>query len=241
MEHISVSYPHDTPLGSTPDQRRSVDTPTDAQFTVRRDATSRSDGRVTDVLAPVDRATRRTAVFLANPTAGAIEPAALAEFARRTVRHAVPIYDDQRDVLSRVDDLLAVNHPGVFMTALFGSVQQHDHSVSVCITNRGHALPLVVSAGTARPIGVHSTVLGSTAHRDLRGDLSRVTLGRGEQLLLINDRPTDGPMPQPYRPDVVRNLPVNVSDHDLAEHIIDIYGAASVDVIVISARSGCDR
>jgi len=240
MEHLALSHLHSTP-GSTHDRHRGVDTLTEAQFTVRRDATSRSDGRVTEVLATLDHATRRPGVFLANPTVGATEPAALAEFTRRTVRDARPIYDDPRHVLSRVDDLLAVDHPGLFMTALFGSVQQHEHAVSVSIANRGHALPIVVSAGTARPVGVHSIVLGSTAHSDRRGDLSRVTLGRGDQLLLINDRPSDGPMPQPYRPDVVRNLPIDVSDHDLAEYVIELYGTSSVDVIVISASNGFNR
>lgn len=242
MEHLSLSHAHSTTLDSTHDRSRGgVDTPTEAQFTVRRDAPSRSDGRVTDVLASLDHASRRTDVFLANPTAGASEPAALAEFARRSVRDAALIYDDPRDVLSRVDDLLALEHPGVFMTALFGVVDQHDHTVSVSIANRGHVLPIVVSAGAARPVGVHSTVLGSTAHRDRRGDLSRISLGRGHQLLLINDRPPDIPMPQPHRADVVRNLPIDVSDHDLAEHVIETYGASSVDVIVISAGSGFER
>ncbi len=242
MEHLALSHAHSAPLGSTHGRSRDgVDTPTEAQFTVRRDAPSRSDGRVTDVLAALDHTTRRTDVFLANPTAGATEPAALAEFARRTVRAAALIYDDPRDVLSRVDDLLVLDHPGVFMTALFGVVDQHDHTVSISIANRGHVLPIVVAARSARPVGVHSTVLGSTAHRNRRGDLSRVTLARGDQLLLINDRPGDVPMPQPHRADVVRNLPTDVSDYDLAEHVIELYGESSVDVIVISSSSGFDR
>lgn len=240
MNHLVFDHTLSTPLGSAHNRRGAVDAPTIAQFTVRRDATSRSDGRVTDVLAALDQTMRRSCVFLANPTAGAIEPAALAEFARRTVRDAALIYDDPRDVLSRVNDLLAVENPGVFMTALYAVVEQYDCAVSVSIANSGHALPIVVSAGTSRPVGVHSTPLGTTAHRDRRGDLSRVTLGGGDQLLLINDRPSDVPMPQPYRPDVVRNLPTDVSDHDLAEHVIEAYGASSVDVIVISAGCGLD-
>lgn len=235
----SLGVLHSTPPGSTLGRyRNDADARPVARFTVRRDATSRCDGRVSDVLATHD-SPMRTDLFLANPTAGATEPAALAEFARQTVRFGASIYDDPRDVLAQVDDLLAMDDPGVFMTALYGMVEQHDLAVAVSIANRGHALPIVVSAGSASHVGLHSAVLGSKAHRYFRGDLSRVTLERGDQLLLINDRPSDVPMPQPHRPDVVRNLPVGVSDHDLAEHVIEAYGTASVDVIVVSAGSAC--
>lgn len=241
MGRPSLRQVHTTPLGATRDRSHDSDYPlATARFTVRRDATSRSDGRVTDVLTDSGSANRQTGVLLANPTSGAIAPAALAEFTRRAVSDAAPIYDDPHDVLSRLDDMLGAEHPDVFMTALFGSTRQHDHGILISISNRGHALPLVISAGIAHPVGPQSTILGLAARRDLGGVVSQVSLGRGDQLLLVNDRPSDLPIPQPHRPEIERDLPIGASDHDLAEHVIEVYGATSVDVIVISATSGCD-
>ncbi len=238
MSSFTVSQPAQTPpSGALSGLHHDVAVTVTAQFVVRRDATSRSDGRVTDVLTTSAGATRQPAVFLANPTAGPIEPAALAEFCRRAVAAGAPIYDDPHDVLSRLGDLIAVHHPGVYMTALFGSLEQQDHRITVCIANRGHVLPLVVSAGSVRPIGLHGTVLGETAHSTRQRALSRVVLGVGDQLVLINDRPSDTPIPQPHRAEIVRSRPFGLSDHDLAAHVIDLYDNASVDVIVISARS----
>jgi hypothetical protein len=214
--------------------------PLGAQFTVRRDAASRSDGRVTDVLGPFDRVTARTDIFLANPTGGVHEPAVLAEFARRAVRNAAPIYDDPRDVLLRFDDLLAIDHPGVFVTALFATVRHAESVVSVSIANRGHALPILVSAGTARPVGLHGTILGARPYRNRQGELTRLTLRRTDQLVLINDRPIDVPIPQPLRPGVVNSLPLNSSDDELAEHVIAMYGDREIDVIVLSGSRSDD-
>lgn len=208
-----------------------------ARFVIRRDATSRSDGRVTDVLTISGGAAPQPAVFLANPTGGRVEPAALAEFCRRAVATAAPIYDDPHDVLLRLDDLVAVHHPGVFMSALFGTVETHDDHVAVCVANRGHVLPIVASAESIYPVGLHGTILGVTGRLARPRIVTRVVLRDGDQIVLVNDRPLDTPIPQPYRTDIVRSRPLGLSDHDLAAHVIDLYDNQSVDVIVISAGS----
>lgn len=229
--------PSDLVHAPRPDNLRG---PIGAHLTVRRDATRRSDGRVTDVFVSVGKSTSHTEIFIANPTEGVIEPAALAEFARRTVRNAAPIYDDPRDVLMRLDDVLAAGFPGVFMTALFALVQQGEGFVSVSIANRGHVLPILVTARGAHVVGLHGLVLGPRSLHRPQGELTRVMLNAADQLLLINDRPSDGPMPQPMRPHVIQHLPLRASDHDLAEHVIELYGGCNIDVIVVSGSSGDD-
>lgn len=81
----------------------------------------------------------------------------------------------------------------------------------------------------ARRLGRIGTPHRSSRHRPRRNRPQHpstraveVVLGVGDQLVLINDRPSDTPIPQPHRAEIVRSRPFGLSDHDLAAHVIDL-------------------
>ena len=149
-----------------------------------------------------------------------VDAAAFTAVARHTARAAARHGASPAEVLMWVHDafMIGPNPTGDFCTMVAATLSVEDDRTELTIATGGHPLPVVVSQGKARFVGVLGSLLGVLS--DPRFDEADVVLGPGDWLVLYTDGVTDEPGPAALDDDELLEL-LEATVHGRAEAAAD--------------------
>ena len=135
----------------------------------------------------------RWSLVIGDVSGKGVDAAAFTAVARHTARAAARHGASPSEVLKWVHDAFMVgpNPSGDFCTMVAVTIARVGDRNELTIATGGHPLPVVVSQGKARFVGLHGSLLGVVD--DPRFDEDQVVLGPGEWLVLYTDGVTDEP------------------------------------------------
>ena len=148
----------------------------------------------------------RWSLVIGDVSGKGVDAAAFTAVARHTARAAARHGASPSEVLRWVHDAFMVgpNPSGDFCTMVAVTISQAGDRNQLTIATGGHPLPVIVSQGKARFVGIHGSLLGVVD--DPRFDEADMVLEKGEWLVLYTDGVTDEPGPAALEDDELLRL-----------------------------------
>jgi hypothetical protein len=156
----------------------------------------------------------RYAFFIGDVCGHGVEASGLSVLARHTLRTAGALLNDPSDVLRHLHDIIDVERPDTYMTALFGYIDVGE-TFTVRFASGGHPLPLLISDGDASAVGSTGPILGMVPNRDR--PVVTVNVAPGEHLLLYTDGLTSTREREVEGSELVGSLPAHLLTDVLAD------------------------
>jgi serine phosphatase RsbU (regulator of sigma subunit) len=141
----------------------------------------------------VPAAADRWSLVIGDVSGKGVDAAAFTAVARHTARAAARHGGSPSDVLRWVHDAFMVspNPSGDFCTMVAVSVSRDGDRYPLTVATGGHPLPVLLSNGRARYVGIYGSLLGVVERP--RFDEAEIDLGPGDWLVLYTDGVTDEP------------------------------------------------
>jgi serine phosphatase RsbU (regulator of sigma subunit) len=184
---------------------------------------------------PVDA--HRWAIVVGDVCGTGPTAAAVTGVARHTVRAAAWHGDDEIDVLRSLNDAVLHSGSGAFCTAAYATLRREEAATTLTVACGGHPLPVLVTDGEARTVGMSGTLLGVFSDVDIRP--AEVELRDGDVVVFYTDGATDVSPPNLLTPEqftaLVGDAVAEVSDRS-ADAIADRIQARLEAVLAFTER-----
>jgi sigma-B regulation protein RsbU (phosphoserine phosphatase) len=141
----------------------------------------------------------------------------VAALARHTLRTAGALLDDPSEVLAHLHDVMQVEQPDTYLTAIYGYIDTGEQ-ITVRFSSGGHPLPLLVGSGAIRTLGEAGPIIGMVPNADR--PVTTVEVEDGEQLVLHTDGLTSTRTREIEASELVAGLPQRMLTDFLADLLL---------------------
>ncbi len=146
--------------------------------------------------------------FIGDVCGHGIRSAGLSSLARNSLRSVAPYVSDPSAVLSRLHDIVHLERPDTFLTAVFGRLDLRGERPTVSVAVGGHPLPILIRDGEARTLGQAGLFIGMLP--DSPRPLSTYEVCPGDRIVMYTDGVTDSVTPRLSEADLLERIPTNV-------------------------------
>jgi sigma-B regulation protein RsbU (phosphoserine phosphatase) len=159
----------------------------------------------------------RFGFYIGDACGHGAQAAGVAALARHTLRTAGALLEDPSEVLAHLHDVMQVEQPDTYLTAIYGYIDTGEH-ITVRFSSGGHPLPLLVGCGATRTLGEAGPIIGMVPNTDR--PVTVVDVEDGEQLVLHTDGLTSTRTREIEASELLAQLPKRMLTDFLADLLV---------------------